>query len=754
MVGSASWCDVKKPFAPAGGVGSSVECFAKILPGQPDGGLATSRDETTCKGFCATKECILDNCDGNKVFKKIMNSDGSYRIEVHPEFCKCNVVPLSYTCPGDPPEYVPSDPFCQPGPGVMDPPVVETSLLTYLVSGPIPIALDPQQSSATITITKPGDPATRTTRVHGSVTFYGQPCPGRECDMLVDMYLYPEAFAGDESKRFHYNVLPDEELTKLFIVGGTAQRRRAHFFSDGHGVILQNNLEITASANRIEDGVGVHNESFNVFRSTNPKDINFVVDFRRGGSFKLIGASLSAGDALGKVEGTLTLVGTVGDLPPIAKASPVPTLECSVPGGALVELDGSGSNDPDGDAMIFGWSRGSERIPVDPRSPGGRVTVVAPLGTTEYRLALTSPNLISTYDTTTVTVRDTTAPVLDFAVDPECLWAPNHKLVLYDPSHGIGLKALDACDPTPKVRIIGVTSSQPTLGGGSGSTAPDVIFGTGAFCLRAERAGTGSQGRQYSVTVETTDSSGNKATQTVTVEVPHDQSGAGCKKLDASRIVEDDDPRCTAEAPADWATAAPPPAAIAPAAGQHDLSGCSFATRSSGAWWAALLVVGLLLVSRLQRRRELLIILLGFAAVAGCAKEPLGKCVVGWWRDPLYDGCVCPTQPECQSNDCKAIPVLGFNTDGTYYGGTVSWSAQMGTMSSVGPMTKGTYTVTDTSITFVRGPGDQFTNMVTCDGSSMTVNGTNKVRASAGLATGLAAATVSGLSWKNVAIAP
>jgi hypothetical protein len=43
-----------------------------------------------------------------------------------------------------------------------------------------------------------------------------------------------------------------------------------------------------------------------------------------------------------------------------------------------------------------------------------------------------------------------------------------------------------------------------------------------AFQLRAERSGTGS-GRVYTITYKATDASGNYATGSVTIEVPHNK---------------------------------------------------------------------------------------------------------------------------------------------------------------------------------------------------------------------------------------
>ena len=91
-----------------------------------------------------------------------------------------------------------------------------------------------------------------------------------------------------------------------------------------------------------------------------------------------------------------------------------------------------------------------------------------------------------------------------------------------------GVFVTDNCDPDPDVVLISVTSSEPdnAKGGGDGNTTNDIQdaeLGTEDYniSLRAERQGKGS-GRIYTVTYEATDDSGNSATASATVLVPHD----------------------------------------------------------------------------------------------------------------------------------------------------------------------------------------------------------------------------------------
>ncbi len=143
---------------------------------------------------------------------------------------------------------------------------------------------------------------------------------------------------------------------------------------------------------------------------------------------------------------------------------------------------------------------------------------------------------------------DNTPPVLAVSVDPTCLWPPNHDLVLYHLGNGFSASATDDCDPSPNVRILGVSSNQPVLGGGSGNTSPDILFGAGAFCVRSERDGMLPTDREYAVDVQAQDAAGNATTKTATVRVPHDQSGA-CPAVPSGRVVQASDPRCISSFP-------------------------------------------------------------------------------------------------------------------------------------------------------------------------------------------------------------
>src|SRR5262249_17050909 len=86
-------------------------------------------------------------------------------------------------------------------------------------------------------------------------------------------------------------------------------------------------------------------------------------------------------------------------------------------------------------------------------------------------------------------------------------------------------EASDFCGPSTLI-LQSVTSDEPENSTGDGNTAPDIQgVDTGTadfdFFLRAERSGNGD-GRVYTATYQATDASGNAASSTGQVLVPHD----------------------------------------------------------------------------------------------------------------------------------------------------------------------------------------------------------------------------------------
>jgi uncharacterized membrane protein len=113
---------------------------------------------------------------------------------------------------------------------------------------------------------------------------------------------------------------------------------------------------------------------------------------------------------------------------------------------------------------------------------------------------------------------DTTAPTATVSVSPAVLWPPNHKLVEIE----VSATATDDCDPAPGIALVSVTSNEPADARADGNSEPDIVITNGRIFLRAERSGRGDA-RVYTLTYRATDGTGNSATKTATVTVPHQQ---------------------------------------------------------------------------------------------------------------------------------------------------------------------------------------------------------------------------------------
>jgi hypothetical protein len=117
-----------------------------------------------------------------------------------------------------------------------------------------------------------------------------------------------------------------------------------------------------------------------------------------------------------------------------------------------------------------------------------------------------------------VRVADVGRPRLDVRADPNELWPPNHEMVEVHAT----VSAHDDCDPNAHWKLVSITSDGVDVA----ADVDGAAFGTAddTFRLRAARAGS-SDGRQYAITYEAEDESGNTERRTVFIVAPHDQSG-------------------------------------------------------------------------------------------------------------------------------------------------------------------------------------------------------------------------------------
>lgn len=201
-------------------------------------------------------------------------------------------------------------------------------------------------------------------------------------------------------------------------------------------------------------------------------------------------------------------------------AGPDVTLECESVDGTEYTLHGSV---PDGEGLDFTWSADND-VDLnhdDTLTPTG----VFPSGDTLVELAATTET-DSGDDSATITVEDTTPPVVRARAEPAFLWPPNHEMREVK----VRLRIRDACTDTDdfEVELVSATSSEPDNSSGDGHTRDDIQDAdTGTddreVLLRAERKGNGNgNGRIYTLTYRVTDPAGNETEVEATVRVPHD----------------------------------------------------------------------------------------------------------------------------------------------------------------------------------------------------------------------------------------
>lgn len=570
-------------------------------------------------GTCPSRSCMID-CECGA----ILDSAGNVATSVD---AKCNE-----DCPavawdrfaGSYGNYedatfvpAPNDPGCPLAadtpvacrPPQLDPPGVPPDGMLSGWFGPMPGRVTDGESTIVINAEAP-IPAT----IGGAVSLGRAPCTDCVTPLSLDLRIADLTLPGRA------------DLSGLSMIGAVLPPG-IPVDAYGHAVVPIDSFlgTVIGTASRTELGI-THSERRAYF-VPNPTPMYLDVD-PVGRAFSLSADFFATVNSDTSARFELRLSGVFDRLPPVADAGPDRVVECTSPDGAALDLDASASHDPDGDIMAYRW------VALDPWEYVGATALVhrvQPLGSRTYGLGVSDVLLALAEDELVVDVVDTTGPNLEATATPGCLWPPNHRLVRFAIGEALDVVTDDACGAVESVRIINVESDQPVDGIGDGASAPDIYFGPGGACLRAERDARGGGDRTYTITLEAVDASGNASTREIAIVAPH--SRGGCANVDPELLV--DDAAATEECafPHELVPPAPVPAsASAPAGGRAPARHASAvpahapscqAGPSSARSSAFVLAVLAGLLWRVRRRlRPAALVTIAAVAFSGCTEGP------------------------------------------------------------------------------------------------------------------------------------
>jgi Putative Ig domain./REJ domain. len=234
------------------------------------------------------------------------------------------------------------------------------------------------------------------------------------------------------------------------------------------------------------------------------KDVSFTAPTIPGGDPNAsvdLHFNLTVMDECGGSTTTGDITVNVANIPhaPVAAAVANPTSPNE--GGSTVQLDGSGSTDPDMDSLTYTWEQTAGPTVTLVYSPGDTAHVMPSFVTpwvsvdTSFTFKLTVsdwPGSSSSAYVTVTVINSHTPPDASHArADVSVLWPPDHKMAQV---HIIGVVNPNN-DP---ITIDHVTQDEPTNGLGDGDTPIDAIISGDSVTLRAERSGKGD-GRVYRI---------------------------------------------------------------------------------------------------------------------------------------------------------------------------------------------------------------------------------------------------------------
>jgi hypothetical protein len=300
------------------------------------------------------------------------------------------------------------------------------------------------------------------------------------------------------------------EIDRYYYVVGTYDQDKLKLYLDGIK-IAEHSINMTDNVGDGDLYIGAHSADYPYMNPTNG-----IIDEVRIYNYALTQEQIQA-----DMEACVP-----PNQPPVADAGPDQTVDADSACTGTVTLDGSASSDPDEDIVSWEWFEDGT-----PLGSGETLShaFVNDLGDHIITLVVTDSFGETNSDEVTITMVDTTPPELSVSISPDTLWPPNHKMVLCTPT----IIVSDNCDPDPIVQLVSVTSNESEeaytydpafdMYTSEGHTDGDIqIVNDFEIYLRAERSGEGD-GRIYTITYEATDFSGNTASASATVTVPHNQ---------------------------------------------------------------------------------------------------------------------------------------------------------------------------------------------------------------------------------------
>lgn len=174
--------------------------------------------------------------------------------------------------------------------------------------------------------------------------------------------------------------------------------------------------------------------------------------------------ALRVTDGAGEASSVDTSLVTVTNVAPTADAGPDQD-DVEWVDALMVTLDGSASSDP---VDPLGYSC-TDSVGTVVGTTATATVSISGLGTHTFTLTVDDGDDGTDSDFLTVTVVDTTAPVINGAsADPSVLWPPNHKMRAVT----VAVDLSDAGDANPTCKITSVASDEAADGRGDGNTTP------------------------------------------------------------------------------------------------------------------------------------------------------------------------------------------------------------------------------------------------------------------------------------------